>query len=498
MHEPTPLPAASATRLRLFPSTPALTFMLLFWVSLLLMPPMMNGDGDLGRHITIGRSILERGSIPTSDLFSHTMQGEPLVSHEWLSQSLFALAHRAAGLDGVAWLTAGVLALAYSALAAGMRHLGIGAAWALAGTLLAAGAGWLHALTRPHIFTLLFFTLFFLLLESYRSSGRWRLLLPLPFLMVVWVNLHGAFISGIVLVALYAAGQLVEGERRRAALLAGVGGTLLLATLLNPAGGSLVGHSFDYLGQRFLVDRTIEYQSPDFHSPSSWPFAALLLASIGLGWRSGRRLPWTPLLVLGLWSAFALYSARNIPLYAQVATLFLAREGEDWVGAVAPRLARGLTGFTLLDRHAWGWMWVALVVALLVGAEGRGARLDVFRMGNRFDPAVFPVAAVDEIERNPPEGKMFNEFAWGGYLLYRLWPEQQVFIDGQTDFYGEALTREYLDILQARPGWEEALDRRGVEWILLPPDRPLVRWLERSDGWEERFRDGTATLWVRR
>src|SRR5436190_13361232 len=93
-------------RRALLPSLEILLFLLVFYISLFFMPDMLNSDGDLGRHITVGNYILDTHTIPTTDIFSHTRYGQPLVLHEWLSEVLFASAYRAAGLNGVAWLTA--------------------------------------------------------------------------------------------------------------------------------------------------------------------------------------------------------------------------------------------------------------------------------------------------------------------------------------------------------------------------------------------------------
>lgn len=482
----------------LFPTATAFVFGLVFWAALLIGPSMMNTDGDLGRHITVGQTILDTGSIPTADLFSHTMTGRLLVPHEWLSQVLFALAHGAAGLNGVVWLTAGVLASTYALVVARMRQDGTRAPLTLAGGMLAFVVGYLHALTRPHIWTLLFFALFLLLLEQFRREGRApRLLVLLP-LMVVWANLHGAFVTGVVLVLLYAVGAAMEREWRKAGLLAATVLLLVLASWLNPVGSALLPHSFAYLGERFLVDMTVEYQSPDFHSVSTWPFAALVLGSLGFGWLSGRRLAWTPLLLLGVWTAFGLYSARHIPLYGLVAVPILGRELDGWLDSAAPRLAASFTNITALDRQSWGWMWVTGGVALAIGLQASGVVWDVQRQGNRFSPSVFPVAAVDALEGRLPEGRMFNEFAWGGYLLYRLWPEQQVFIDAQTDFYGEALSREFLQVADAQPGWEAVLERHRVSWVIVPRSRPLASRLQDSPEWESVYEDGQTAVWQRR
>ena len=72
-----------------------------------------------------------------------------------------------------------------------------------------------------------------------------------------------------------------------------------------------------------------------------------------------------------------------------------------------------------------------------------------------------------------------------------------MFIDAQTDFYGEALTRQFLQIADAEPGWEAALAAYDVAWIILPPTRPLAAWLEQSAEWQELYRDDTAVIWTR-
>jgi hypothetical protein len=88
---------------------------------------------------------------------------------------------------------------------------------------------------------------------------------------------------------------------------------------------------------------------------------------------------------------------------------------------------------------------------------------------------------------------MFNEFDWGGYLLYRLWPAQKIFMDGHTHIYGDALSREYVAIQSRAPGWEAILDNYQVEWAILRVDNPLALALI-DDGWREVYRDETAVV----
>jgi hypothetical protein len=113
---------------------------------------------------------------------------------------------------------------------------------------------------------------------------------------------------------------------------------------------------------------------------------------------------------------------------------------------------------------------------------------------DQFDPNRFPVRAVDWLEVNPQEGNMFNNFIWGGYLLYRMWPQQTVFIDGQTDFYGEALTREYIQVTTLAAGWESVLEKYDVSWVIIQSDKPLVKALQDELNWTVIYQDATAAI----
>jgi hypothetical protein len=104
------------------------------------------------------------------------------------------------------------------------------------------------------------------------------------------------------------------------------------------------------------------------------------------------------------------------------------------------------------------------------------------------------VGAVDWLGANPPPGEVFNYFPWGGYLLYRLWPDQRVFIDGQTDFYGEHLTRQYEQVITLGDGWRQVLEQYQVRWVLMPPTSELVQNLSADPGWKLVYQDTTAAV----
>ncbi len=240
----------------------------------------------------------------------------------------------------------------------------------------------------------------------------------------------------------------------------------MAATLVNPVGIRLWATSVGYVGNAYLVGHTAEYLSPDFHDVSTWPFLLMILGSPWI--LAAARRAWKPrslLLLLG-WTALGLYSVRHVAVYAVMATPILAEA-----------VAGGLRGTTAgeawlkresilgeLDAGLRGGLWPAVCVLVVGVLMALGVRLTPLATGNAFSSRAFPVQAMDWAIANPPGERVFNYFPWGGYLLFRAWPDRQVFIDGQTDFYGEALTREYEKVITLEDGWEQVLARipRGL------------------------------------
>ncbi|MEW6505686.1 MAG: hypothetical protein AB1457_17140 [Chloroflexota bacterium] len=459
-----------------------------------IAPRLLNQDGDTGRHLAVGRTILATLQIPRLDIFSHTLSGQPLSPHEWLAQVVFALSERAFGLSGVTLVTALTLAAAFTLAYAEARRRSQMPILALGITLLGLAAASLHFLARPHVFTILFTILWLVLLERMRE-GRPLSPLWLGLVMLVWANTHGAFIAGFVIGAAFLAEALWEDARRKPfrlspfsrALLIG-GGLALAASLLNPVGVGVWRTAFDFLSSRYLVGHTQEYLPPNFQQATFYPFLVMIGLSV---WLVGNRrvsLPLSHRFLLAGWTAMGLFSARNIPLYAVVALPILAQALARVVHG--GRWEKFETAVAAVDARLRGVVWIPLSVIVLILSI---LFVPAVNQASRFDPRVFPVAAVDWVEQHPQSGRMFNYFPWGGYLLYRLYPEYRVFIDGQTDFYGEALTREYETVITLAKGWEDVLGRHSVEWAIIPADEPLRVALQ-TIGWQEVYADSTAVV----
>jgi hypothetical protein len=119
------------------------------------------------------------------------------------------------------------------------------------------------------------------------------------------------------------------------------------------------------------------------------------------------------------------------------------------------------------------------------------------RLNERFNQAAIearlPVAAVDYLAEQSPPGPLLHSYDWGGYLLWRLWPAYQSYVDGRTDLFGEDLLREYLQVWRADPGWQEVVARRGFQSALVAPSAPITLALQ-TQGWRVVFQDELAVV----
>jgi hypothetical protein len=469
-----------------------------------LGPRMMNVDGDLGRHLTLGNYILTSKTIPTTDIFSFTKFGDQLTPHEWLADVIFAIAHQALGLDGVVWITALVLAGSFWLVYRHSLSLSNMSLVAVVGCVAAAAASSLHWLTRPHIFTIMLTALWAMEMDRVRIGVN-KTWFVFPFLMLIWVNLHGAFIAGFVIWAAYLAGMFLDQNQESRALsrVVFIGPVSFLVSLINPDGLGIWRTAFEFLGNQYLVSHTAEYLPPDFQNPAFWPFLGLIIVTIVVMSLSKIRLNYSHLFLVAGWSAMALYSARNIPLFAVIVVPVLCSQAAEITSGfngkpIVNWFMKYQRKITMAEEQIHGGILAIATVMVSLALMISGYDLDFRGAGNQFSSRVFPVNAVNWIEENPPVGNGFNYFPWGGYLLYRLWPERLVFIDGQTDFYGEELTREYEKVISLDPEWQKVLDSYQIQWVLMPAESDFNRNLDQRADWEKVYSDQTARIYIRK
>lgn len=496
------------------PSFGDILWMVTFFAVLLRGHRIINADGDLLLHLNLGHYILGTGKIPLKDIFSHTLVGQPVTQHEWLTAVIFEGLNRLFELNGVVFFCALIISttvyLNFRFLQKKYQTL----LPVLFSSLLILLNSMIHWFARPHILTFLLLTLWMIILDKLKTGKiqRWWIL---PLIMLFWVNLHGGFIIGFITWLISGVGlawdwifdgegdeQLLPPQFWKKYLLAG--GASFLISLLNPSGIGLWTKVVSHAGNKYLADITNEFQSPNFHESVFIPFLVTIGVLIIVLGSTPKKFRSDKLFNTGAWLILSLYSIRNIPLFGIAAapllaegineTLFIKKTDNkliNWIQGVNSRLDK-------LNRDLKGFLWPIFSILIVIIGLATGVKFDIDQKGYTLDPAVFPVDAVNWLEDNSQEGEMFNYFTWGGYLEYRLWPEKKVFIDSKSDFYGEDFVRGYGKVILQQEGWEEVLEKYGVDWAILPVDEIAAEALEEELGWKIVFQDETTVILERK
>ena len=483
------------------------------------------GDADPATHVATGSWILANQQVPRTDPFSATHPGS-WFAHEWLADVLFARLHDAAGWDGLVVLSALLVATAHVLL---FRHLvrrGDDVLLAFVATVLAAAASSSHWLARPHLIGALILVIWVRVLDGVgRCRIRPAMLFALPPLALVWANMHGGFLVGLGVLAIWAISASLPlparpcGASPRSWWLALAGSSA--ATLVNPYGPALHAHLLAFFAvPRARLRAIVEFAPPSLSDRAGiavYLFLLIALIGIAAGTRAfilARRatprpgpvpppggpsdpathpLQPAPLLAFAAAAVAALTSVRHIEIAAIFGALVLSEGGSAWL-----RL-RLITA----DRAAWeawhryetrhGGFVFALAVLAAVALTWTS-----LLPPSGFDPLRFPVREVAALRRAgiSPAGPVLAPDWWGGYLILE-WPGARVFVDGRSDMYGDAFMENYARIYSAAPDWPARLDQAGIEWALLPVDAPLARAMARSAAWV-RWRDSAAGIVFRR
>jgi hypothetical protein len=442
------------------------------------------GDYDLWWHLAAGRWIVEHRAVPTTDVFSYTAAGHPWIAYSWLAEVLFHGLVRQFGLAALLWLQAIVAVLIVGFVYLACRAAGADRnAAVLTSACAALGSSFAWGI-RPVVFTLLFFAV--LVLALARESGERRLLWLAPAVVAVWANLHVLFVGGVALVAFAALCRTIEGRPSRHLWIAAA--LSLAAALANPYGWHLFQEVWTMARQPSVAPEVGEFQSPDFRGELALPFFAFLLPSVIVLALSRERLT---LFELGTYLgslALGLAMQRNLALFAILGAPAVARR----LGGLLPAPPSGREGHEQgvplrilnVSLLAWGLLYAASVAP-------RSSRWpDVVEAGS------FPVAATDFVAARYPGARLFNDFDWGGYLIYRLHPSNRVSIDGRTQVY-ENVLRGYMRTWFLEPGWERFLEECDADVVVWPVAAPLTSVLRLLPQWQVVFEDSAAVVFRR-
>jgi len=442
-------------------------------------------DPDIWWHLRNAEIFVQTHSVVHHDVYSFTAAGARWINEAWLGELPYYFAWQWFGIRGiylvmlseVETILLGVFALAYlesrNLLAAfSASWLAVWLATVSFGprTLL---AGWICLVAE-------------LLILTQFKRGK-NLIWLLPPLFVLWANLHGSWLIGMVLLGIFFASGLVQGLWGRIEAtrwtpcqlrkLIAAASLSVAGLFFNPYTYHLVFYPFNFaFKQRLNVNHVDEWMSLDFHGVRGKILFAMLAATIVLALVRKRRwqLHELAFTILGFYAAVT---------YSRF--LFLAAI------VVAPMLARELNFFAPyrheIDKPALN---AAFMVAIVLGCILRFPSRDYLL---RDTVRNYPVKALSYLQQFHPQGRVFNDCLWGGYLIWNA-RHIPVFIDSRIDIFEyNGVFADYLDAMGGKDTLE-LLNKYRIRYVLYEQESPVAYLLMHNPGWKVDYRDGTTVL----
>ena len=463
------------------------TFVLVVFAGIFAFCTRAATDPDLWWHLSTGKLIVHSGGVPHTDPFSYSCAGQPWVAHEWLSEVFIYGVYRLARWSGliVAFATAtlgGFLFLYLRCpgkpyLAAALTLFGLFACSPVLGV-------------RPQMLSFLLVSVLLWILE--RSEANRKSLWWIPFIFVLWVNLHGAYAAGVLILMIFTLAAFAHSWRAHDSWRLFI---VLLITLIgiavNPNGLRMYSYPFEVIHSASMQNYIAEWFSPDFHKLAYAPFMILILALV-VAFALSPQKPSTRDLVLllgTLWAALA--SVRHIPLFVLISIPVLARclralnwPGEKWADTHDRRNIS-------LVRSSFHATFV-LIAVLFASAQVT----KVCNTQKAGQDRLYPSGAVAFLKSHTLPPNVFGYYDWGGYLIWSLYPEQRVYIDGRADVYGDSIFRQFSDTYQLRHDWRRGL--LGACTVVVPTSSALAAGLRVDNNWFTSYADEKAAVFQAR
>jgi hypothetical protein len=459
---------------------------------------------DYWWHLKTGALIVEKGEVPRVDPFSFTSAGEPWVDHEWLFQVLAYLGHTTLGPAALVLIKVACVLLLALLMAAQVRREGHRAAGTALLTATALVGASFRLDVRPELATLLGLPIVVWLAQRARDEGRGRLLLLVPPVVGLWSNLHpGAILAPAVLAlgcavtflderfVLLSPGAGASAARVRfAPRLAATAAAAALAVAANPCGFRIYAvpvHLSRLLAS--LPSPNLEWARP---RPVDFPlFFAAAAAVVVVFLAVGRRLD--PIAAPALLLAGVLAGAhlRNIGLFFFLLPFGLARPARAlaerlsnnaagrWPGSLAAPARTSMTAPPSAARVRLGF--VTAVVTLVSAVPLLAVLPPTVAWGVGIAPDNEPARAADFLAREGVGRRLYNDVRFGGYLIWRRFPEHAVFIDGRNEVYPRLLREIFASLGDSR-AWQAFLRAHDIDAAFVRYSPALERVVRKGSG----------------
>ena len=445
-------------------------------------------DPDIWWHLRTGELILAQHAALRVEPYSSALAGTPWLAYSWLFELVVVKLFHWFGLVGIVAYTSGMILTITIALYHLVRRLQGDFTVAVLLTFAACfSMGHLYT-PRPWMFTILFFILELDILMQARKTGRVRELAWLPVIFALWANIHIQFVDGLVVLGLAAADALIASwgpademrPRPQPAWLCGALVASGLATLANPFGWRIYQAAYELATQGGALNKVSEMQAIPFRDLLDFLILLFALGSAAaLAWR---RFPLFETVLLGFAAVLAFRSQRDVWVMATVGAPILASTiaGSE---KAAMRLPRFATAVAVL----------AAALVVLAGARvlhENNSQLETVLAKN------LPVQAVEAVRAKGYAGPLYNDYNWGGYLIWGL--RMPVSIDGRAAFYGDQRIDRSIATWNAQPDWASDEQLRSARLVIGPVTAPLTQVLRLDPRFQLVYEDKVAAVFIAR
>ena len=448
---------------------------------------------DLGRHLMMGRVILSCHCVPVTNLFSFTNPTFPFIDHHWLSEVVFFLLQQAGGFGLIMWIKVVIILLSFGLV------LWIALKQSRSFWVFSFGVFYVMMFserfdTRPEVFSFLFLSLFIFLIDRYRRSRSFYPLLALPFIQVLWSNMHIYFPIGVGLFIYLLIDQFVVKRRLIDKRLFVVFILLIGSLFINPHGltGALYPfHVFDHYGYSIVENQNVFFLNTFFFNYHILIFEVLALLFVLSLVVNFRKLDVFYTLA-GLSTMIAAFTMiRNFPLFVLVSFPYITFLYSEFFKRISANMEKKTIRF--LRFLLVGWSSVFLLIASFF-------YFSTPLYGFHYIPD--SESGVEFLKKQVP-GQIFNNFDVGSFLIYHLYPERKVFVDGRPEAYPVSFFEMYKKMQEDPVVFEREAQRYHLNAIyfattdITPWAQQFLGWIGNDTHWVPVYLDEKTVIFVR-
>lgn len=403
---------------------------------------------DLGRHLLLGKIILQTHNVPTTNLFSYTYPNFPFINHHWFSEVIFYLIFNISGYNGLLILSIAIVLTAFFLifLFSSKRTSLISLCLV---SLLYLRVLFERTELRPEIFSFLFLSIFIVILYKYKEKFT-KLIFILPLIELLWVNIHIYFFIGIAVFGLFWIDFLVSHRKKifqsPAKILSLIFILTIAVTLFNPnfiSGALYPFRVFGNYGYQIEENQNIFFLWNLFQKATVPYLVAaifLLFSVLILKIKNTKLIDW---FLAVFFSVLSIVAVRNFPLFV-FGTIFIS--------------AKCLSLF--FENKIFNKKTVNILPIVIIF-------ITLWQITQIFNPLKFGFGEYSEVKngadfflQNNLKGPIFNNFNIGSYLDYRFYPKEKVFVDGRPEAYPADFFKNIYVPMQENPRFFEEIDKK--------------------------------------